>query len=57
MEQSGAKASREKRGRSLWSENITEIEKGRSKREKIIAVRRSEQRVRKVVRIRAEHAV
>ena len=50
MEQSGVKASGEKRGRSERSENITEREKNNAKREKKIVVRRSERRVRKVVR-------
>ena len=46
-----------KRGRSERSENITEREKIRSKREKKSIVRRSERRVRKLVCSRAEQAV
>ena len=57
MEQSEVKASREKCGRSERSENITEREKSRAKREKKIAVRISEWRVRKLVWSRAEQSV
>ena len=57
LEQSGVKASGEKRGRSERKEKITEREKRRSKREEKSAVIISDQRVRKVVQSRAEHAV
>ena len=57
LEQSVLKASGEKRGRSEQSQNITEREKSRAKIENIIVLRRSEQRVRKLVRSRAEQAV
>ena len=57
LEQSGVRASGEKRGRSEQRENITERENIRSKREKKSVVRRSEQGVRKVVWSRAEQAV
>ena len=57
LEQSGVKASGEKRGRSEQRKNITEREKSHYKREKKTVVRRSEQRVRKVVWIRAYQAV
>ena len=40
LEQSGVKASREKRGRLELSKNITEREKSRTTREKISVVRR-----------------
>ena len=56
-EQSGLKASGEKCGISEQSDNITEIEKSRAKREKISLLRRSERRVRKVVWSRSEQAV
>ena len=57
LDQSGVKASGEKRGRSEQSENITEREKRRAKREKKSVVIISQQRVRKVVWSRAEQAV
>ena len=57
LEQSGVKASGEKRGRSEQSENIMEREKNHAKREKKNVVRKSEQRVRKLVWSRAEQAV
>ena len=57
MEQSGVKASGEKRGRSERSKNITEREKIRDKRENKSVVIRSERRVRKVVRSRVDKAV
>ena len=41
LEQSGVKASGEKRGRSERSENIAEIDKSHAKRENKIVVRRS----------------
>ena len=44
-------------GISERSENITEREKSRSKRENKSVVRRSDKRARKVVWIRAEQAV
>ena len=53
MEQSGVKASGKKCGRSDRSENITERENIRSKREKKSVVRRSERIVRKLVWRRA----
>ena len=57
LEQSRVKASGEKSGRLDQSEKITDIEKSRSKREKKNVVRRSERRVRNVVRIRVDQAV
>ena len=57
LEQSGVKASGEKRGRLEKSKNITEREKIHAKREKKSLVRRSERRVRKVVWRRSEQAV
>ena len=57
LEQSGVKASGGKRGRSEQSENITDIEKSRAKREKKSVVRISEQRVKKLVWSRAEQSV
>ena len=57
LEQSGVKASDRKRGRLEQSDNITEREKSHYKREKKSVVRRSDQRVRKVVWIRAYQAV
>ena len=57
MEQSRVKASGEKRGRSEWSENITEREKSHAKIEKKNILRISERRVRKLVWSRAEQAV
>ena len=57
LEQSGVKASGEKRGRLEQSENITERDKRRAKREKKSAVRRSEWRAIKVLCIRAEQSV
>ena len=56
LEQSGMKTSREKRGISERSEKITQREKSLDKKKKI-SVRRSEQRVRKVVWSRAKQAV
>ena len=49
LDKSGVKASGEKSGRLDQSKNITEREKIHAKRKKKILVRRSEQRVRKVV--------
>ena len=49
LEQSGVKASGEKRGRSEQRKKITEREKSGSKRGKKSIVRRSERRVIKVV--------
>ena len=49
LEQSGVKTSGEKLGRSVKRDNITEREKSRAKRENKILVRRSEQRVRKLL--------
>ena len=57
LEQSGVKTRGEKRGRSDQSENITEREKSRSKREKKSVVRRSEMRVRKIMWRIEEQAV
>ena len=57
MEKSGVKTSDKKRGRSEQSDNITEREKSCSKRENKSVVRRSEQRVRKVVWIRVDQTV
>ena len=51
------KASGEKRGRSEQSENITEREKRRAKRENKSLVRISDWRVRKVVHSRVEQKV
>ena len=55
MEQSGVNASREKRGKSERSKNITEIEKIRTKIEKKDLVIISERRVRKLMWIRASN--
>ena len=57
LEQSGVKVSGGKCSRLERSENITEIEKRLVKREKKSEVRRSKQRVRKVVWRREEKAV
>ena len=57
LEQSGVKASGEKRGRLERSENITGIEKSLAKIENKIVVKRSERRVRKIVWSRAEKEV
>ena len=57
LEQSEVKTSGEKRGRLERSENTTQREKSRTKRENKSVVRISEWRVRKVVRSRAEQAV
>ena len=57
LEQIGVKASGEKRDRSEQSDNITEREKSRAKREKKSVVRRSQRRVRKVVWSREEQSV
>ena len=57
MDQSGVRASGEKRGRLERNKNITEREKSRTKRENKNVVRRSERRVRKLVWSRAEQAV
>ena len=57
LDQSGVKASGEKRGRSEQSENITEREKRRAKRENKSLVRISDWRVRKVVHNRVEQKV
>ena len=46
-----------KRDRSEQSENTTEIEKSRAKRENKNVVKRSERRVKKVAWIRAEKVV
>ena len=54
LEQSGVKASGEKRGRSEQSENITEREKSRAKRENKSVVRISDRRVVKLVCSRSE---
>ena len=57
LQQSSVKASEERRGRSERCKNITKREKSRSKRKNKSVVRRSEQRVRKIVWSRAEQAV
>ena len=57
LEQSGLKSSGEKLGRSERSENITQREKRRAKREEKIIVRRSERRVRNLVQSRAEQSM
>ena len=57
LDQSGVKESGEKRSRSEQSENITERERSRAKRENKSVVIRSERRVIKLVWIRAEQAV
>ena len=57
LEQSGLKASGEKRDRLEQSYNITDREKRRDKIKNKIIVRRLERRVRKVVWIRAEKSV
>ena len=57
FEQSRVKSSGEKCGRQERSKNTTEGEKSCSKREEKIAVRRSERRLRKIVRSRSEQAV
>ena len=57
LEKRGVKANGEKRDRLERSENITEKENSRSKRETKIVVIRSERRVRKLVWIIAEQTV
>ena len=57
LDQSGVKTSGEKHGRSEQSENITEREKSRAKRENKSVVRISERRVRKLVWSIAEQSV
>ena len=57
LEQSRVNASEKKRGRSERSNNITESKNSRSKIEKKSVARRSERRVRKVSRSRADQAV
>ena len=57
LEQSGVKASEEKRGRSERSEKIIEREKSRVKREKKSVVRRSERIAKKKSWSRAEQLV
>ena len=54
LDQSGVKASGEKRGRSEQSNNVTEREKSRAKREKKSVARRSERIVRKLMWSRSD---
>ena len=57
LEQSGVKASGEKRGISEQSENITQRENSCAKTENKSVVIRSDRRVRKAVWIRVEQSV